>query len=87
MFLIVKDVEKAKELLKTNRPLKEGQEIKAGDAVMMSKLAMKNPDVFGVGGVEKAPKKPRKERGSSKQRKLFGPKNDKMGDSEDKKTK
>ena len=78
MYLIIKDnVDKAKELLKTNRPYKIGDKI-TGDAVMVSKLAAKNPDVFELGGATKAPKKETQVRGESEERKKFGPKLDKM---------
>lgn len=80
MYLIVKDnPEKAKELLKTNREIKVGDKI-TGDLIMVSKLAAKNKDVFELGGVEKPKEKPNKVRGKSKDRKKFGPKQDKMFD-------
>lgn len=84
MYLIIKaNPEKAKELLKTNRPYKIGDKI-TGDVVMISKLAAKNKDVFELGGVEKKTPKKAKARGTNKQRKKFGPKQDKMLDTEQK---
>lgn len=80
MYLIIKDnLEKAKELLKTNRPYKIGDKV-TGDPIVISKLAAKNPDIFELGGVEKAPEKPKKKRGKNKQREKFGPNQDKMLD-------
>jgi len=80
MYLIVKaNPEKVKELLKTNRTYEIGDKI-TGDVLMISKLANKNKDVFELGGVEKVEPKESKPRGKSKQRRKFGPKQDKMFD-------
>lgn len=84
MYLIIKsNPEKAKELLETNRPYRVGDKI-TGDVVMISKLAAKNKDVFELGGVEKKAPKESKKRGRNKQRVEFGPKQDKMLDTEQK---
>jgi hypothetical protein len=80
MYLIVKsNPEKAKKLLKTNITYKEGDKI-TGDLIMISKLAAKNPDIFELGGVEKKQPIQSKPKGRSKERKKFGPKQDKMFD-------
>lgn len=80
MYLIIKDnIEKAKELLKTNRPYKIGDKV-TGELVMISKLAAKHKDIFELGGVEKKEVKRSKPRGKSNERKKFGPKKDKMLD-------
>lgn len=86
MYLIIKDVAKAKEVMKTNRDYKVGDKI-TGDAVMISKLAVKNTDAFEVGGVDKAPEVKTKKRGNSKKREKFGPSKDKMMDQEETKSK
>lgn len=81
MYLIIKDnPEKAKKLLKTNRPYKIGDKV-TGDLTMISQLAARNKDVFELGGVEKQSPKKSPKRGKSKQREKFGPKQDKMLDS------
>ena len=79
MYLIIKDLEKAKELLKTNRPYKIGDKI-TGDLIMLSKLAAQNKDVFDLGGVEKKEVKQSNPKGKSRERKKFGPKQDKFLD-------
>mgnify|MGYP006434880565 CR=1 FL=1 len=71
MFLKIKDPKKAQELLKTNRPLKEGQTYYGPEKTEMQALAAKFPDVFER-GYDKGEEPKKKEKPS------FGPSSNKL---------